>query len=294
MSHIAQSASECPAWPQKTGVPAQGRSEHRSADAPLQTHCRALFTHRWERTSTLTHTQTSKASPEEDRDSHLPGPSSCFAYPAARADCQAGWWPTGHPERQLLAHQPRSCSSGQKTNTRAKPPARAIATVVTCSSPQRVTAILTKTPKYQRATITAAPSPARPLPPFLSAFTKQLWAHSICSRSHALPRSTTQDKKPYLPSSFPVILISVFNITVSILPQLRFQQFFSQVRTNALPSLCSAVLVIAQQPQVKGSAKGTLIFSYPPLGLKGINVYAETCKESHCVCWIKRQGKGRH
>lgn len=89
------------------------------------------------RTDEHTHTQTSKASPEEDRDSHLPGPSSCFAYPAARAVCQAGWWPMGHPERQLLAHQPRSCSSGQKTNTRAKPPARAIATVVTCSSPQR-------------------------------------------------------------------------------------------------------------------------------------------------------------
>lgn len=109
-----------------------------------------------------------------------------------------------------------------------------------------------------------------------------------------LPHSTTKGKKPYLPSSFPVILLSVFSVTVSISPQLPLQQFFSQVHTNALPSLRSAVLVIAQQPRVKGSAKGTLILSHPPLGLKGINIYAETCEESHCVRWIGSQGKGRN
>ena len=75
--------------------------------------------------------------------------------------------------------------------------------------------------------------------------------------------------------------------------QLQFQQFFGQARTNTLASLCSAVLVIAQQSHVKGSAKGSLILSYLLLGLKEINVYAKTCEESHHACRIGRQGKGR-
>lgn len=67
---------------------------------------------------------------------------------------------------------------------------------------------------------------------------------------------------------------------MSILPQLRFQQFFSQVRTSVLALLHSAVLVIAQQPHVKGSAKASLIFSYLLLGLKETNIYVMTCKET--------------
>lgn len=121
-----------------------------------------------------------------------------------------------------------------------------------------------------------------------------LTQHS-CGRADVLPWSTTEDKKPSLPFSFPVILFYffIFNTSVSILPQLWFQQFFSQVCINVLASLSSAVLVIAQQPPAKGSAKGSLILSYLLPGPKEINIYAGTCEVSHCVRCIWGAGKGQ-
>lgn len=53
----------------------------------------------------------------------------------------------------------------------------------------------------------------------------------------------------------------------------------------------SAVPVIAPQPHIKGSAKTSLILFSLLLGSEKINVYAETCEDSHGMCW--EAGKGQ-